>query len=123
MHIKINKFAEVKSGGDPLPAGVYLATITGAEVKQSKSSDSKMIVVEFTVSDGDFAKRKLFRNFSLSEKALGFLKELCEKGHIEFDDDGLDTENMLGAELSLQVGQSEYEGKLNNEVEKVYEVQ
>ena len=123
MHIKINKFAEVKSGGDPLPAGVYLATITGAEVKQSKSSDSKMIVVEFTVSDGDFAKRKLFRNFSLSEKALGFLKELCEKGHIEFTDDGLDTENMLGAELSLQVGQREYEGKLNNEVEKVYEVQ
>ena len=123
MHIKINKFAEIKSGGNPLPAGVYLATITGAEVKQSKSSDSQMIAVEFTVSEGDFAKRKLFRNFSLSEKALGFLKELCEKGHIEFDDDGLDTENMLGAELSLQVGQREYEGKLNNEVEKIYEVQ
>lgn len=122
MHIQIKKFNEVSSGGEPLPAAVYAAKITNAELKQSKSSDSEMIAVEFTVQDGDFANRKLFRNYSLSEKALGFLKELCEKGKIEFSDDGLDTEDMLGAEVSLQVGQREYEGRLTNDVEKVYEV-
>ena len=122
MHVKIKRFDEVTSGGDPLPAGVYLTKITAAEVKESKSSDSQMIAVTFTVQDGDFANRKLWRNFSLSEKALGFLKELCEKGNIEFSKEGLDTEDMLGADLSLQVGQREYEGRLTNEVERFYEV-
>jgi len=122
MHVKIKKFDEITTGGDPLPAAVYLTKITAADVKDSKSSDSQMIAVEFTVQDGEFAKRKLWRNFSLSEKALGFLKELCEKGNIEFTEDGLNTEDMLGADLSLQVGQREYEGRLTNEVERFYEV-
>lgn len=122
MHIKIKKFGDVSAGGEPLPAAVYPAKITSAELRQSKSSDSQMIAVEFTVSEGEFENRKLFRNFSLSEKALGFLKELCEKGNIEFSDEGLDTEDMLGAELSLQVGQREFEGRLVNEVERIYEV-
>ena len=122
MHVKIKKFEEVTSGGDPLPAGVYLTKITAAEVKNSKSSDNQMIAVTFTVQDGEFKNRNLWRNFSLSEKALGFLKELCEKGNIEFSNDGLNTEDMLGADLSLQVSQRDFEGKLTNEVEKFYEV-
>ena len=122
MHVKIKKFEEVTAGGDPLPAGVYLTKITAADVKDSKSSDNQMIAVTFTVQDGEFKNRNLWRNFSLSEKALGFLKELCEKGNIEFSNDGLNTEDMLGADLSLQVGQREYEGRLTNEVEKFYKV-
>ena len=120
MHIKIPKLSEVSTASEPLPAAVYDVKITNAELKQSKSSESEMIAVEFTVSDGDFAKRKLWRNFSLVEKALVFLKELCEVADIEMSDDGLDTEDMLGAELKVQVGQKEYQGRIGNEIEKLY---
>lgn len=46
-----------------LPAGWYTATITGAEVRQTKTGTGSYLRVEFTVSDP--AGRKVWSNFNV----------------------------------------------------------
>jgi len=50
----------------PLPAGVYTAEITGAEVKPLKSGNGTGLSLEFTVIDPEqHAKRKVWQNLNI----------------------------------------------------------
>jgi hypothetical protein len=42
------------------------------------------------VDEGEFKGRMFWRNLSLSPKALGFLKELCDAAGILYDKKGVD---------------------------------
>ncbi len=55
-------------GFDPLPGGFYECDITDIEVVEVKNGDNKgkpMFKVELTISEGNFAKRKLWSNVML----------------------------------------------------------
>lgn len=56
-------------GSEPVPIGDYNAVITGAEVRPGKKAP--YISVETTIFDGDYERRKVWRNVSFSDKALG----------------------------------------------------
>jgi hypothetical protein len=50
----------------PLPAGVYTAEITGAEVKPLKSGNGTGLSLEFTVIDPEqYARRKVWQNLNI----------------------------------------------------------
>ena len=53
---------------EPMPTGFYEADITDIEIVEVASGDNKgkpMFKVEYTLSDGDFANRKLWSNVML----------------------------------------------------------
>lgn len=59
----------------PLPDGEYNVVITSCEYKLSASSGLPMWSTVLTVQGSDFDGRKLFENFSFSDKALPYTKK------------------------------------------------
>ena len=60
----------------PVAAGDYNGTITACEYKLSQSSSQPMWATEITItSGGDAEGRKIFENFSFSEKAIPYTKK------------------------------------------------
>jgi hypothetical protein len=53
----------------PLPAGVYLVEITNADVKDLKSGKGVGLNVEYTVIDGQYAKRKVWQNINIKHES------------------------------------------------------
>ena len=62
-----------------IPNGTYPVIIDKCEYSLSKSSGSPMWSVQMTITDGDFAKRKLFTHISFSEGALPGSKAAIQK--------------------------------------------
>lgn len=80
-----------ESSYEPIPAGVYNLIVTQAEETTTKNNDSR-IKLTFSVSDGDYAGRKIFDGYQLSgnETAVkigrGQLKSLWRcAGHTDFN--------------------------------------
>ena len=48
-----------------LPEGFYNVTITNTEVKETKSGTGSYVRTEYTILDGDHAKRKVWGNFNI----------------------------------------------------------
>lgn len=59
----------------PLPDGEYNVVITSCEYKLSAASGLPMWSTQLTVQGSDFDGRKLFENFSFSDKALPYTKK------------------------------------------------
>lgn len=55
---------EAPSSG-PLPEGKYHVAITDAQVRETRAGTGQYIKTEFTVMEGDYAKRKLWHNFNI----------------------------------------------------------
>jgi hypothetical protein len=90
MGYNLKKAADNDSSGDfqALPAGRYTLQVEDADV-QSSSTGKPMIAVTFTVVSGEFANRKLWHNFTITEKALPFLTRFlkaCGSNIIEEED-------------------------------------
>ena len=93
------------SGGsfEPLPDDDYGVKITDYEVRGPGESGFEYINFTFTVDEGEYKGRLLWRNLSLSPKALGFLKELCEAAGILYDKKGVDLKSAKGKRLKVRV--------------------
>lgn len=67
---------------DPLPAGQYHAALTDGELRDNKDGPSdknptgQHIHWEFTVQEGTYQGRKLWRNTPMGGNGVGFLKEV-----------------------------------------------
>jgi hypothetical protein len=104
------------SNFEPLPEGWYNATITGAEVKETKAGDGKYIACKYTVTGPSHQGRVIFGNLNIknaSTKAeeigrqqLGEIMRAIGLGKVS-DTDQLIGGN-LGIKLSLKTG--EYAG-------------
>lgn len=77
----------VEAAGDfsPLPAGKYLATATSGELGATRNGTSRYRV-EFTISDGEHAGRRLPLDIYLSTAALALAKRDLAKLGIERPD-------------------------------------
>ena len=104
------------SNFEPLPEGWYNATITGAEVKETKAGDGKFIACKYTITGPTHQGRVVFGNLNIknaSTKAeeigrqqLGEIMRAIGLGKVS-DTDQLIGGN-LGIKLSLKTG--EYAG-------------
>lgn len=110
----------------PLPSGIYQCRLSGWKFEAAaKSSGQPFYALEFTVDEGEYQNRKLFRNQSLQPNSLWALKQtLMRLGAKETDfadDKDLDevVASVVGNECRLDVDQREYEGTMRNNVKSV----
>lgn len=111
----------------PIPDDTYPAEITSI-TGPHKGSKSQYLKVELTISEGDFAKRKLFVNLPVTGAGAGIFADFLSKvtGE-EIDVDELenldiDTDDLIGMEVGVQTKQKEYpegSGEMVSEVAKV----
>ncbi len=144
MGIKINltpeEVKDAQGGFNPIPEGVYAATIVDAKLGKSKAQNP-MYIIEYLITDGPEVRKNfklkgwyvlkanaLFGVIGLN-KAVGFA---YPKGAADLEDGGFefpDADEYLGQEVNIKVIQSSYltEGDdgeevtaYRNEVKAVY---
>lgn len=110
--------SDVETGFKALPADSYRVRIAAVEQKTSQTSGQPYLKFQLEVSDGEYQGRKLFANASLQSHALFTLKAILEACGAGWEEDGIDTEDILGREMLVEVNISDYNGKETNEVTK-----
>jgi len=120
MPFKID-MSDVGEGFEPIPAGAYPVVIT--TIKQSEEdgpSGYPYLILEMTVSDGEFENRKLWTNLSMSPKAAFKVKEFCLAAGVDEDELAgefeFEPDDYEGAALEVAVKQESYEGVVRNRV-------
>jgi hypothetical protein len=90
-----------------LPAGWYTASVTGAEVKATKSGTGQYLRVEYTISGPSGAGRKVWSNYNVRNEnpkaeSIGReqLAELCRCVGLARVND---TDQLLGASVSVKL--------------------
>jgi len=130
MGLPTGGFADVDTGFEPLPAGIYTAEVAKGEVKEAgenaKNPGSQYIAWEFTITDEEYTNRKAWLNTSLVPKAKPLLKQfLIGVGYTdeELNDDGfeIEVEEIVGraCRLALSVGTNPRTQEPNNSVRRV----
>jgi len=104
----------------PLPAGWYSATISGAEVKETKAGTGEYIAVRYDVAGPTHAGRVVFGNLniknpnptaeSIGRQQLGELMRAAGFAKVE------DTDQLIGGQLQikLDIRKSEQYGDSND---------
>ncbi len=124
--------ADVSTVVKPIDEGTYAAEISEVEVTESKSK-LPMVVVTYTISDGDFKGRKLTDYMVLetkkrepNEPGLRQLKRLivAALGEDSANSDDFDTDELQGQNVTLVIKQESYEDEggdeqVSNRVKKV----
>ncbi len=135
MGIRVD-LSGAKSTDTLIDKGVYLATISDAEVKESKSGPSdknptgQYVHWEFTLKGGQYDTWKQWKNTPLGGDGIGFLKEVLSAtgrfteeelaGDIDFSiDDPSDPHYVIGSEVLITVRQKSYQDEMTNDVGKV----
>lgn len=118
-HIDVN-LDDVKEG-ELHPEGLTLVRIAKGEIRSKKGDESsKYINWQLEAIDTD-NKRPLYLMTSLKLEALWNLKSFLQEAGVQWNSDGsFDTEEALGAEIYVTVGQEEYDGTIRNTVKKPY---
>lgn len=110
--------------------GTYEAELEKHKTVPHPKDDPKgspYVALTFIITeDGEYVKRRLWRNYSLKPEALWALKETminlgASPDVFEGDEVDIDEEltNLYGEGCRVDVGVSEYQGKPRNEVRKV----
>ena len=104
-------FSNVTGGNfEPIPAGDYVLEIENIEEQVSKAGNN-MLNITFNVAEGEYAGRKIFEFYVLTEKALWKMKDLLialgidTEGQVDIDIDDLEGEMFIGnVEIQEQKG-------------------
>jgi len=113
----------------PIPEGTYDVTLSGAKViAESKSSGQPYVELTFTVAEGEYAGRRLFRNFSLQPQALWAFKKGMVRlgsdpdnfvGELDLSDIEMLCADCVGSPARIVVALRDYEGQQRNDVKTV----
>ena len=113
---------EPSSTFDPLPAGKYLAVITGTEMKPTKNGDGSYLEIEFTVLEGEHKDRKVWDRLCLNHPnpqtvkiARGNLSALCRAVGVMQPRDSVELHN-IPLMVTVKLKKREDTGDLTNEV-------
>lgn len=85
-------FSEIEGGFAPVDEGDHEAIIETCQVRESNSSEHNYLNFEFTLTDDPFEGRKAWLIRSLSDRAMGFLKDLLVDLEVIAEDDEIDLE-------------------------------
>lgn len=105
MSLRVN-FADTElKDFEPVPTGWYLASITDAEVRESKTGND-YVWLELTIQQPEqYAGKKVWNNASLQSHALftllevGLACDLIEEGQTEFE---FDVDDFIGKEVAIR---------------------
>jgi len=100
--------AEQKETGEfaPLPTGTYTAEVTDARVDET--GDTPRVVWEFTITGGEYTRRKVWQNQNLNETGIPWLKQNLQKLEEPCDNPvflAQSLANCVGKEIDLYVKQ------------------
>lgn len=111
----------------PIPEDTYLCTV--AEIGDPQTGPkSTYVPVIYVVAEGEFEGRQLFQNLPITGKGAGIFADFYSKitgedvDVDELDDLDVDTDDLIGQEVGIVVGQHEYpagSGEFRNEVKKL----
>jgi len=107
---------------DPLPAGKYLAAITGSEMKPTKAGDGSYLQLEFTIVEGQYKDRKVWDRLCLNHAnpqtvkiSRGNLSALCRAVGVMQPRDSVELHN-VPLVITVKVKKRQDTGDLVNEV-------
>ena len=108
------------------PVGWYHVVIREAKVKVSDNTDNPYASLQMAILEGEYKKQRIFKNFTLIEKCLTFIKPFLmaigytKNDSVEIDSAGLlclDPEEWLGKQLMVHLKHRVYEGEKKEEVD------
>jgi len=108
---------------EPIPDDQYEAQVL--EVSEVKKGPKAMYVaVTFEITDGEYANRRLWRNYTIEGKGVSFFTELWRKAtgeELEIGEAGLsvDTDDLVGKRIVVITEQEEYEEQVRAQVKKI----
>ena len=107
---------------DPLPAGKYIAAITGSEMKPTKSGDGSYLELEFTVLEGEYKDRKVWDRLCINHPnattvkiARGNLSAVCRAIGVMQPRDSVEMHN-IPLQITVKCKKRDDTGDLTNEV-------
>jgi len=113
---------EPQAGFEPIPAGKYLAVITGSEMKQTKAGDGSYLDLVFQIIEGQYKGRNLWARLNLNNPnetavkiARGELSAICRAVGVMTPKDSCELHN-LPLLLTVKLKKREDTGELQNEV-------
>lgn len=99
---------------DPIPAGVYTASITQANLKDTKDGTGKMIAVRYDITGPSHQGRVIFSNINIRNKSpkaeeigrqqLGDIMRAIGLASLQ------DTDQLIGGQLQIKVDIEKKEG-------------
>lgn len=113
---------EPNAGFDPIPAGKYVAMVTGSEMKPTKNGNGSYLELELTVLEGQFKDRKLWDRLCLNHPnpqtvkiARGNLSALCRAVGVMQPKDSIELHN-LPLVITVRCKKRDDTGEITNEV-------
>ena len=115
---------KVEPAGDfePIPAGKYLAVITGSQMKPTRKGSGSYLELTFQVIDGDYKGRQLWSRHNLDNPntqtvqiARGELSAICRATGVMAPRDSVELHN-LPLVLHVRCKNRDDNGELANEV-------
>lgn len=88
-------FSQVEDAQEPVPAGWFECALEKFQEGDAQSSGEPIVTLTFTITEGEYAGRRLYRTHSLQSNALWALKRTCLalgasnedlQGSVEIDD-------------------------------------
>ena len=117
---------EPQVGFEPIPAGKYLAVITGSEMKQTKAGDGQYLELTFQVLEGEYKGRNLWARLNLDNPnetavkiARAELSAVCRAVGVMTPKDSHELHD-LPLVVSVKLKKRDDTGELTNEI-KGYE--
>ena len=107
---------------EPIPAGKYLAVITGSEMKPTKSGNGHYLELTFQVIEGKYKNRRLWSRLNLDNPneltvqiARGELSAICRAVGVMQPKDSLELHN-LPLRVTVKCKKREDTGDVVNEI-------
>lgn len=109
-------FTNVEDGFQLVPEGDYVGKVTKVTVEEGDKG--KYFAVTITIGTGEMKGQKLFRNLSMSPKALWMLRSALIAMGVDVPKSKfvVDTDQMMGKVVGISVGHGEWKGKKKAEV-------
>ena len=114
--MKVN-FKDIKenNGFEPLPIGWYQVSVDQAD-EISTPGKAPYLKVRFEVTEGLFAKRKMFRNFILTEAASPFFKPFaCACGYAKDFEGEIQANDFIGVQLMVFCNHKKFNEKIQED--------
>ena len=109
-------------GFDPIPAGKYLAVITGSDMKRTKNGTGQFLELTFQVIEGQYKGRLLWARLNLDNPndlavkiARAELSAICRAVGVLAPKDSVELHN-LPLTLTVALKKREDTGELTNEI-------
>jgi len=108
-----------------VPRGIYASEIDSAEYGMSQNSGAPMITLQLVITEGEYARRKLFTYWSFSQKALPFTKAAIQRVAPELltgkfnPQQVCDEGKLLGKPCRIRVTLDEYQGEQRSRVSQI----